>query len=537
MAYLSYMKVGKYIYIYEVSGYRDSNGKPRNKKHPVGKVDPETGQEIFKPDFIPKLTQYGKSMPAQDNGRKETFSIRDLKTSVIRDYGATYFLNCIAQQIGLKEVLSSSCGHLSGEILTLAHYLICSEDPFAYCAHWIEGTETEGGRSLSSQRISDLLHEITAAHRTDFFRMWSEYRQDREYLALDITSISSWSELIEDVEWGYNRDGEKLAQINLCMLMGETSGLPVFQTVYAGSLKDVSTLKTTIREASCYAKGKRLVLVMDKGFYSAKNVNLLLESGEGYGFLAAVPFTAGFAKALVRGAREGIDTSENTLAVNQGAVRVVSRRIVWRKQGEPDRGTLLTAHVYFNALKAAARKDALYAHVSTLLRQAEAGGVEGKLKEDIKKYLVVKKSKAGDRYTINHGVIEKELEHAGWLVLITNRTKGGEEAIEYYRAKDVIEKGFLKLKHAIDLNRLRVHSQESMQNKVFVGFISLILLSHINRVMVRTKMYRDMSMKDVLLTLKKLRVQRIAGETILFPVTVEQRSIYNAFSIKLPVLS
>jgi hypothetical protein len=301
------MKVGNHVYIYEVTGYRDSKGKPRNIKHPVGKLDPETGQEIFKPDFIPKLAGYGKSVPTHTNGEKERFSIRDIKTSTIRDYGATYFLESIAQQIGLKEVLSATCGQLSGELLTLAEYLICSEDPFAYCAHWIEGTETTGGRGLSSRRVSELLHEITAADRTGFFKMWSEYRQEREYLALDITSLSSWSELIEDVEWGYNRDGEKLAQINLCVLMGETSRLPVFQTVYSGSLKDVSTFKTTVREASCYAKGKRLVLVMDKGFYSAQNVNMLLESRERYGFLIAVPFTAGFAKELVRGEREGID--------------------------------------------------------------------------------------------------------------------------------------------------------------------------------------------------------------------------------------
>jgi RHS repeat-associated protein len=166
----------------------------------------------------------GKPPPAQNNG---TFSIRDLKTSTIRDYGAAYFLESIAGQIGLKDVLSSSFGRLSGEILTLAEYLICSEDPFAYCAHWIEGTETAAGRSLSSQRVSDLLHEITAADRTGFFKWWAEYRQEWEYLALDISSISSWSELIEDVEWGYNRDGEKVVQINLCMLMGEKSRLPV----------------------------------------------------------------------------------------------------------------------------------------------------------------------------------------------------------------------------------------------------------------------------------------------------------------------
>jgi transposase len=276
---------------------------------------------------------------------------------------------------------------------------------------------------------------------------------------------------------------------------------------------------------------------MDKGFYSAKNVNLLLESREKYGFLQAVPFTAAFAKELVRGERDGIDTPENTLPVNKGAVRMVSRQIAWAGKGDEDTGTVLTAHVYFNALKAAAGKDNLYAHVSALLRLAKEGCGEGKLKEEVKKYLVVRKTMTGETYAINHEVVEKELQNTGWLVLITNRIKDGKEALECYRAKDVVEKGFLKFKNAIDLRRIRVHSQESMQNKVFVGFIALILLSHINKVMVDKKMYRDMSMKDVLYTLKKLRVQKIAGENILFPVTLEQRRIYNAFSIKPPVLS
>jgi hypothetical protein len=64
------MKVGNHVYIYEVSGYRDSNGKPRNKKHPVGKVDPETGQEIFKPDFIPSFHNTESPYPPKTAGKK-----------------------------------------------------------------------------------------------------------------------------------------------------------------------------------------------------------------------------------------------------------------------------------------------------------------------------------------------------------------------------------------------------------------------------------------------------------------------------------
>ena len=69
-------------------------------------------------------------------------------------------------------------------------------------------------------------------------------------MALDITSISSYSRPIQSCKWGYNRDHEDLPQINLCALFGETVRLPVYQTSYHGSLKDISTLRTTLAKDS-----------------------------------------------------------------------------------------------------------------------------------------------------------------------------------------------------------------------------------------------------------------------------------------------
>lgn len=47
MTYLSQMKVGKHTYIYEVSDFKNVNGN-RNKKHPVGKIDPLLDRSVFK---------------------------------------------------------------------------------------------------------------------------------------------------------------------------------------------------------------------------------------------------------------------------------------------------------------------------------------------------------------------------------------------------------------------------------------------------------------------------------------------------------
>ena len=62
------------------------------------------------------------------------------------------------------------------------------------------------------------------------------------------------------------------------MLMGETSRLPVYQTLYSGSLKDVSTLTTTLSKWKAVSAGRPTLLVMDKEFYSTANVNAMLDS-------------------------------------------------------------------------------------------------------------------------------------------------------------------------------------------------------------------------------------------------------------------
>ena len=61
-----------------------------------------------------------------------------------------------------------------------------------------------------------------------FFRDWMRHKKQTEYLAYDVTSISSYSENIWELEWGYNRDKEKLPQINMGMYYGEESGLPLY---------------------------------------------------------------------------------------------------------------------------------------------------------------------------------------------------------------------------------------------------------------------------------------------------------------------
>ena len=137
-------------------------------------------------------------------------------------------------------------------------------------------------------------------------------------------------------------------------------------------------------------------------------------------------------------------------------------------------------------------------------------------------------------YTVNirYDVLEGELTTSGWLVCVSNHIDSAEKAIALYRTKDVVEKGFARLKNCLDLARLRVHSDNAMQNKIFIGFIALILTAHIHKVMMENEFYKTMSMKKMMKSLESLRVQYIKGNRIAFPVSKLQKTILEAFDIR-----
>ncbi|HEY5584578.1 MAG TPA: hypothetical protein VIK78_08805 [Ruminiclostridium sp.] len=74
-----------------------------------------------------------------------------------------------------------------------------------------------------------------------------------------------------------------------------------------------------------------------------------------------------------------------------------------------------------------------------------------------------------------------------------------------------------------------------MQNKVFIGFIALILLTEIHKVMSDEDMYKSITLKQLLHTLSRHRIQEINGTRIIYPVTKVQRNIYKAFKVEEPV--
>jgi transposase len=520
MSYIARVPVGNYVYLYECESYRE-DGKVKGRRKIIGKIDAETGAEVYKKEYGKRNKDDVVSTTSDD---EKLFSVNDIKNSTVSEFGLTDLLGRLAESTGLMDALRSSNPRHCTEIYALASHLVANGEPFMHVQDWIENVAIAGNvGNLSSQRISEILKDITPGEREKFFQEWAHKRMETEYLALDITSVSTYSELIEDVEWGYNRDGEDLPQVNLCVLMGETSHLPVYQTAYSGSLSDVTTLGTTLAKFDKITDGKPVLAVFDNGFYSKKNVDLLLSGGKR--FVTAMPSSSAFAKKQVTDCADDIDSFDHLIVAGGETLRAMTRK---RKWGDYS----VYAHVYHNPKKSVADREKLYARVTEMRTRAESDPEKYAGDKTYTKFLEFSETNGSYRISVKQNALKIAVRYSGWFVLISNHIADATEALRIYRAKDVVEKGFLKLKNSLDLGRLRVHGDIAMQSKLFIGFVALVLMSQIHTVMTDKNLYKVFTMRQLMRVLSKRRVQKIGGDKIVFPPTREQREIFFAFGFR-----
>jgi transposase len=110
----------------------------------------------------------------------------------------------------------------------------------------------------------------------DRFFMKRIARSSSDFFSLDLTSVSTYSDMQGWAQWGHNRDGEDLKQTNIAMVT-DGDGIPQMFRMLPGSIADMAVMQTTVddmRRLGCEGR-----MVFDRGFESAGNVSRLLELG------------------------------------------------------------------------------------------------------------------------------------------------------------------------------------------------------------------------------------------------------------------
>lgn len=478
-------------YVYESENYWDREKKQsRSKRVCVGKLD-DAG------NYIPSA-RFNKPVP-------ETIAVRKGPTPATHTrrlyYGATYLLDQIGQKLGIVADLKVCFPNCYLQMLSVVYYLILEDNASMFrFEKWGETHRHPYGENIPSQRSSELFQSITDESRHHFFSLQGKRRLDKEYLAYDISTISSYSQCLKQVQYGKNKENDRLPQINLALVFGEQSNLPFYYRKLPGNIPDVVTLQTLLADLDVLGFNK-LNLVMDRGFFSEANVNALYK--DHLKFLLAASTSLRMIRKEIDAHKDDLDSYSNYNENHHLYAMTITSE--WNYVQElPRKGEVIEEkrriyiHLYYNTEKAAADRSVLEEKITALRHELLDGKRNPDHETQYKKYFIEKETPArGYSVTVRDEVLRKAREYYGYFALISNAKMDAIYALETYRNRDLVEKAFGNLKERLNLRRALVSSEQSLSGKLFVEFIALIYLSYVKKQMQDNNLFRDYTMQQV----------------------------------------
>ena len=510
------------IYVYSCSSFWNKEKKrSENKQILLGIRDPETGE------ILPTRSGRKRSKPVSESAVPE---YRQLYC------GATHLLDEIGRITGVEKDLRQCFPESYKEILSLAYYMIMESESVVSRFHrWSRNHRHPCGHDLSSQRISELFAAITHDEVIRFCRMQAKRREDKEYWAVDTTSVSSYSNELHQVRRGHNKDGESMDQLNLAILYGQQSRLPFYYRRLAGNIPDSKVLKE-LTEALQSFECPRAKLILDRGFYSEANINSLFEHR--IRFLVGLPKHLVLVKSFIEEVLPVRDAFDQYDPCHE--VFSFVKRIKWQwKRKRPYKGDTLREErraylfLYYNVQTEADERLQYSRHLRQLQKELIDGPQDASHTDDYAKYFTVRETpKRGRRVTANQEAMDALRRTYGFFALLSNDIRDPSEALTIYRLRNVVESAFWDLKQRLDMNRTRVSSDASMDGKLFVQFIALIYLSFLKQKMTETELFSHYTMNGLLDELDDIVVYLTPGKQPVYGAVLKaQADLYKKLGV------
>jgi hypothetical protein len=459
--------------------------------------------------------------------------------------GDAWLIRHLADQSGLAPLLAETFGAGEGGALAgLASHQFATGHALYRAESWLsqrEFPEAWKGPPVSESSVHGFVTRIGAdtGRREAFLERWSGRFRGGGAVLYDATSVSSHSPSLELAEWGYNRDDERMPQVNFS-LAAAPDGTPLFYRVTPGNIPDVHTLAATLRIARDYGVEKPC-LSLDRGYYSAANLRDLLALD--CGLVMGVPWSIAQAAKLFKKHRARLDSPRRVFP--RGGVPVRHAADVWRQDG-----AALETHLFFDPGRHAEMSLRFEKHVFGLVEKAarerfrdwrearswiseNAGARASCLK-------IVTETGGAARVAPKPNRIAAATARAGYtLVLTRGRTEtdaAAENVLRDYRARDTAEKLFDAFKTEHGQHRLRTASDDSVQGRFFLGFATLVLRAELEKRMRSADLHKSMTDASVIDELGKAKaLVTCQGTRILLEVSKKQRSLLA--SLKLPELA
>ncbi|MBR0455743.1 MAG: transposase [Firmicutes bacterium] len=456
--------------------------------------------------------------------------------------GAYLVIRKIISDYKLDQMIGRIIGEDAGLFLDLAVYSIITEDnagqyypDYAYN----HALFTNNMRIYSDSKVSDFLQKVTIDQRIRFLNEWNAKRDHREkiYISYDSTNKESQAGDIDMVELGHSKHGTETDIFNYSIAYDRCNREPLFYEAYPGSIPDVSQLQHTLKKAKGYGY-EHVGFILDRGYFCKENIEFMDENG--YDFVIMVKGMKSFVSELILEVQGSFENDrKNSIRSFKVSGTTVKRKLYATDKKER------YFHIYYDDARKAKDRDAFEEKIDRMGRKLkECMGEPIHFGGEYTKYfdLVFWHEGQADEVFMS-GVertelINRSIKLCGYFAIVTSEKMTAAEALLLYKSRDDSEKTFRGDKSYLGARAERVYTNESVDTKIFIGFVATIIRSRIY-VLLREeidRMEKKQNYMTVPAAIKELeKIEMLKGadnEYILdYAVTATQKAILKAFDM------
>ncbi|WP_400204491.1 IS1634 family transposase [Methanomethylophilus alvi] len=362
-------------------------------------------------------------------------------------------------------------------------------------------------------------------------------------VVFDIVCLGTDSEGLEYAEVGRKTRLTGSRQVNLGMIHSMGDGLPFCYRTYPGSVADVATIDNIVSDLASMGCSP-VELEMDRGFFSAGNVALMIQCHSG--FTVPVPARNGILKELISESVGQIDSPLNSDYLAGGVVRGYETHVMlvddeFVRASADDDGAI-RAVVFQDDVRRTKEVNMLYSRITDL--ESRLAGTEydrflrRKLsKRDAETAEMLEFSEGPDGKTVigrkRKSITAKE-NKCGRFAVITTSELPWQELLIQYRMRNGVEYDFSQLQSDLFVGLCGKSDQDSAEGGLLVNFLSLRLRITLIERMKKSPLAGKMWVPDVISLLKKLKMSCVGGNWRLNEVTKSQRELFKQLGIRLP---
>ena len=538
------------------------------KRVHVGRLDSATGEVSLSKGFLEAHPEFtGETVFYEDNSLvvRTAEEAEAIKQEAVNDlswrcdcvsYGLTYTLWEAAKKHEITNALSEVFGKENGlDLLRLGIYELCSGGMAMHnYEDWLSMYYLPDAEPLSSQQISNLLAKVSQKNMEQYFalrhnRLAAIHETEKSkaeasgtaaapmMMAIDSTSISTYSQTIDNAAFGHAKQDSFLKQVNLTLCVDYKSGDVCYAYESEGSVNDMSVFSDILLRMQAIGLDlSDVLLVTDRGYSSVMNIQKQLNCS--LKFLTGVRLSEDSVKAK-------IDRYKSSLA---NPVFMNGRMGVYARSSEPEHwsytvdGLTLNSDVYLHLYRDGALGERQnIAFMSEVQRLLDIKNFnlrnDSNLWNNYSRY--IEQDKKTNQWRMKVDKVEKACRYNGYFAIRTNEIADPFDSLVIYRERNIVEMAFKQFKVFNDGERLNA-TASSYKGKIFIHILAqtlrMLLCVAAAGHKADGRILPGDSFEKAMLCLKKLQASRPAGRGIYIvkEISKKTRDLFDLFDVPYP---